>query len=232
MKHSFKWMAVMLCLALASTVMASDIVVNHGVDEAMPIVLSSEQGVSAPELLAHSVVHPKRPQLSSNLNQPSKLTLALVVRADGTVGRIEPIAVQHPGMGFEAEAVKALQNWKYKPATKAGQPVNSFDVVTILFPAELKAPERGEIPVDFRDLNNMLTMAVMHGEKPMLGGNTNFPEGAMPASVAGNFLVKANIYVAKEGELYNRNPPDPETGPTDDSNFITVPPNVGIVPGG
>ena len=217
-----------------SGALAGDVVVRHAVDETLALALPSEDGVTAPRLKSSSARTPRLPGAALDLGKVSTVTMALVVRADGSVGRVEPIAVQHPGMGFEASAVRSMQNWRYEPAQKNGQAVDSLDVVTVLFPPA--SQRAGELPggYDFM-VASAIRDALFRGDTPLLpkGYSDPDPGSFTPTATPKDFLTVARLFDVKEGELYNRNPPSrQETPPTDGDFFFPVPPNVGIRPGG
>jgi protein TonB len=60
------------------------------------------------------------------LGMKGHVTLAIVVRADGTVAdRMRVVAVHPTGRGFEEAAVHAVRMWRYNPAVRRGKPVES-----------------------------------------------------------------------------------------------------------
>jgi len=72
------------------------------------------QAVSTPE--------PDFPVSASRENKQVMLLLSAIVNKEG---RVEEIEVLNPGSdGFDAPARDAVRNWKFKPATCGGQPVN------------------------------------------------------------------------------------------------------------
>ena len=59
------------------------------------------------------------------------LLLEAVVEADGSVGEIRTVYRRHPE--FEPAAHKALKQWRFRPATRAGNPVPVLVTVEIAF---------------------------------------------------------------------------------------------------
>lgn len=71
-------------------------------------------------------VPPVYPPTAKWLGVKGHVTLAIVVRADGTVGaRPRVISARPPGRGFEEAAIEAVRAWRYKPATRGGRPIAS-----------------------------------------------------------------------------------------------------------
>jgi periplasmic protein TonB len=53
--------------------------------------------------------------------EQGRVGLALTVKTDGTVGKVR--VTQHLSPELDAEAVKAVKQWRFKPGTKNGKPV-------------------------------------------------------------------------------------------------------------
>jgi hypothetical protein len=92
-----------------------------------------EAGTAAGEVPPVLVDQPE-PQLSPELTeklgaseQSIAVRLRLVVREDGTVGEVEILEVRPPDQEaarlFADETAAYVKRWRYKPATRAGQPV-------------------------------------------------------------------------------------------------------------
>jgi protein TonB len=67
-------------------------------------------------------------------NVQGNVTLYAVIHSDGTVGEIRVLA--SPDDRLDALARTALAHWKFRPATKDGQPVALEAVVVIPFRAK------------------------------------------------------------------------------------------------
>lgn len=63
-----------------------------------------------------------------------RLRVRLLVRADGTVGAVE-LLVSSGDAELDRAAVSALGNWRFEPARRDGQPVDSYYVVWVAFRA-------------------------------------------------------------------------------------------------
>jgi TonB family protein len=69
---------------------------------------------------------PVYPATAKWLGVKGRVTLAIALRADGSVaGRPRVVAVHPAGRGFEAAAVNAVRTWGFKPAIRGGRPVAS-----------------------------------------------------------------------------------------------------------
>ena len=62
-----------------------------------------------------------------------RVVLAILVLKDGTVGRLRPLSVAPTGIGFTKSALDSVRRWRYKPALKDGQPVDSDFTVVVDF---------------------------------------------------------------------------------------------------
>lgn len=71
-------------------------------------------------------VPPVYPAKAKRPGVKGQVTLAIVVRADGSVANRPRVVAAHPaGRGFEEAAVDAVQRWRFKPAIRGGRPVAS-----------------------------------------------------------------------------------------------------------
>ncbi len=61
-----------------------------------------------------------------------RVRLRLLVRADGTVGAVE-LLVSSGDADLDRAAVAALSGWRFEPARRDGQPVDSYYVVWVAF---------------------------------------------------------------------------------------------------
>lgn len=61
-----------------------------------------------------------------------RLRVRLLVRADGTVGAVE-LLVSSGDAELDRAAVSALSSWRFEPARRDGQPVDSYYVVWVAF---------------------------------------------------------------------------------------------------
>ena len=76
-------------------------------------------GVTAPRAIV--MPDPKYAETARQSRYEGTVVLWAIV---GQEGKIEAVRIQRPlGMGLDEEAVKAVREWKFQPATKDGQPV-------------------------------------------------------------------------------------------------------------
>jgi TonB family protein len=88
--------------------------------------------LSAPDAIQKS--DPGYPIELMRANVQGTVTLYAVIHSDGTVGEIRVLA--SPDDRLDAFAKSALARWKFRPATKDGQPVALEAVVMIPFRAK------------------------------------------------------------------------------------------------
>jgi TonB family protein len=104
-------MKLMLALALVAFVAAQD----------SPTVYRPGDGVSLPQ--ATKQVQPQyTPEAMANRIE-GKVGLETVVLADGTVGDVKVTESLDSLYGLDANAVKAMKQWEFKPGLKDGKAV-------------------------------------------------------------------------------------------------------------
>jgi protein TonB len=116
----------------------------HGAVPDEPLLISTPQpppGPSAPRIPGiddvtypvldpDSKVTPDYPELARQARVETRVVLRAVILGDGTVGEIEVLRCDRPGLGFEQAAIEAIARWRYEPARRHGRPVDvSFTVV-------------------------------------------------------------------------------------------------------
>jgi protein TonB len=72
-----------------------------------------------------AIIHKVEPQYSKealDAKLQGEVRLSLVIGADGIPSDIK--VVRGLGMGLDEKAVEALQQWRFKPATRHGEPVD------------------------------------------------------------------------------------------------------------
>ena len=86
-----------------------------------------------PERLAESHVRPTIAALADGEPVTGEVTLAATIRVDGSVTDVQVLSSSRPGAGLEHAAADAVRRWRYKPATRDGQPIDSRLTITVTF---------------------------------------------------------------------------------------------------
>ena len=97
-------------------------------DEDKPI-----QADTMPELLSESVIKPVYPEDARKAGISGKVVLDVVVMKDGTPGEI---AVREGIEGYPSlaeSAMEAVSQWRFKPATRKGEPVDMAVAIPVAF---------------------------------------------------------------------------------------------------
>lgn len=89
--------------------------------------------VEAPVLIEESKISPNYPELARVARRAATVILQAVIHADGTIGEIEVLRCNSPGMGFEEASIEAVSQWLYVPSTQHGIPVDVFFTIRIVF---------------------------------------------------------------------------------------------------
>jgi TonB family protein len=83
-------------------------------------------------------VKPQYPDAALAAGRSGEVTLECVVNPDGSVGEVRVITSLDPSL--DAEAVKALKQWQFKPGSKDGKPVPVAVTVEVTFSVRHKGP--------------------------------------------------------------------------------------------
>ena len=78
-------------------------------------------------------VHPLYPQYASNTWMGGVVLLQVVIDKDGTPNQLCVVKADPDLRDFRAAAAEAVRQWRYKPATKGGEPVAVFHTVRVQF---------------------------------------------------------------------------------------------------
>ena len=84
-----------------------------------PLALHVGNGVSAPVII--SAPDPEYPKSGADAKKEGLVVLTIVIGADGLVHNASVVKTLSPD--FDAKAIAAVKNWKFKPAQKDGQNV-------------------------------------------------------------------------------------------------------------
>lgn len=86
-----------------------------------------------PERLPESYVTPTVSALPAGEPLTGEVKLRATVRVDGSVQDLEVVSTTRPGVGLEQATLDAVRRWRYKPATRDGQPVDARLTITLTF---------------------------------------------------------------------------------------------------
>jgi TonB family protein len=90
-------------------------------------------GVSVPERIESSYVHAVYPSAAAKAQLSGRVVMQAVVRKDGSISDVLVLSCSQPDVGFEQAAIDAVEQWRFRPATLAGQPVDAYTTITIQF---------------------------------------------------------------------------------------------------
>jgi len=113
-----------------------DVDVLIGVPEPPPPsgpLLAGAEGVTLPVLIAETKIKPDYPELARVARIEGRVILQAIVLKDGSVGELEILNCNRPGMGFEEAAAEAVTQWRYKPAMQRGKAVDVYFTVRVDF---------------------------------------------------------------------------------------------------
>jgi TonB family protein len=80
---------------------------------------TTSTGIQPPQVIKSA--NPVFPDAVKNLGYPARSTVHIIVKVDGTAG--DPYIVQAAGLGLDEEALRAVAQYRFKPATQNGKPV-------------------------------------------------------------------------------------------------------------
>jgi TonB family protein len=80
-----------------------------------------EDGIESPKLVRSA--KPQYTQAALSAGIEGAILLEAVVREDGQIGDVRVLHSVDQKFGLDEEAIRALRTWRFKPATKFGQPV-------------------------------------------------------------------------------------------------------------
>jgi protein TonB len=89
--------------------------------------------VTNPVLIESTKVQPEYPELARVARLEGNVILQAIIHADGTVGDLQILRCNRPGMGFEDAAVQAVRQWQYHPAKQGDRPVEVYFTVYVEF---------------------------------------------------------------------------------------------------
>jgi protein TonB len=96
-------------------------------------MLAGVGGVTQPVRIEESYVRPNYPEVARLARIECRVVLQAVIQSDGTVGEISVLSCSQPALGFEEEAIEAVQQWRYRPALEGNRPVDVYFTVLVDF---------------------------------------------------------------------------------------------------
>jgi protein TonB len=96
-------------------------------------MLAGAGGVTLPERIEESYVQPEYPELARLARVEANVVLQAVILRDGTVDEAEVLRCTRLGFGFEEAAADAVRQWRYRPATQDGVPVDVYFTIRVEF---------------------------------------------------------------------------------------------------
>ncbi|MGH9750925.1 MAG: energy transducer TonB [Candidatus Polarisedimenticolia bacterium] len=86
-----------------------------------------------PALIEATRALPRYPEAARRARVQGVVILLIVIRTDGTVGRIEALRAPDHRFGFDLAAIEAVKEWRYRPALMQGRPVAVEAIVQVDF---------------------------------------------------------------------------------------------------
>ena len=122
---------LLLCVGMPAFA-AGELLVLRGGEEIV-VMHPGVDGVDHPKALTSYNHSPGYPRDALELGEDSQVTVAVLVRKDGTVGEAHLVDVRHPDYGFDEAALRTVRGWRFRPAKQGGQKVNSYTFVRFNF---------------------------------------------------------------------------------------------------
>ena len=152
---------------------------------ATPTAYKPGNGVVAPKLTKE--LKPVYPEAAKDAGIAGVVVMQAVVLADGSVGNIEVTRGVDPRL--DAEAVRALKQWRFSPGTKDDQAVPVSVEIEMTF-STVRGPR-----VDSADVmkpgNGVTSPRLIHEVKP------SYPQAARAAAITG--LIEMECVVLPDG---------------------------------
>jgi TonB family protein len=98
-----------------------------------PVTGTEFGGVSFPVLIEGSTILPVYPEEGRRQGVSGQVVLEALVSVDGSLRVTRVLQTPAENMGFEDAAIKAAEQWRYKPAMKDGKPVDVYFTIVLEF---------------------------------------------------------------------------------------------------
>ena len=134
-------MRKMLKLALVMTLFAV-LLVSPAVAKKAPVERTVVDGIALAEVKVRSQITPYYPASARVAKRHAEVVLTLEVNGQGRVSNVDVISTSVEGLGFDVSAADAVKQWRFHPALKDGEPIDSVTVVRLTFaPPTLRSPD-------------------------------------------------------------------------------------------
>jgi TonB family protein len=127
-------LAAVLLLALAAgPVFGAGEKIRLSNGKLLNVMHPGEDGVSEPRVFQTRMIAPDYPHQARGVQGDSTVTLAVLVTRKGRVAEAFPVDSDHPGRGFEEAAMRAIGQWRFRPARHGKEKVDSYTFVRLTF---------------------------------------------------------------------------------------------------
>jgi TonB family protein len=92
-----------------------------------------------PQIILKTQKSPEFPPAALAARFTGTVTLRVTVQPDGQVGDVDIVHCTRPKVGFEDASIAAVKQWRFEPATNAGEPVE----YTTQFRLNFRNPKAG-----------------------------------------------------------------------------------------
>jgi len=90
-----------------------------------PAPEETDPDVTPPQIIIKTQKAPVYPPAALAARFSGTVMLSVTVLRDGSVGKTEIVECSHPNVGFEQAAATAVKKWRFQPAMKLGEPIES-----------------------------------------------------------------------------------------------------------
>ena len=107
-----------------------------------PVDRTVIDGVTLAEVKPGSQMQPYYPATARDTDRLAEVFVSLQVLENGRVGDIDIVGTSIPGKGFEQSAQDAVKFWRFHPALKGGEAIETTTLVRLTFaPPTLRSPD-------------------------------------------------------------------------------------------
>ncbi len=150
-----------------------------------PAEAENEDLVNPPVLVPETMVRPEYPEACRKKGIQGDVLLDVTVLDDGTVGEVTVKEGVKACPVLDKNAEAAIRQWKFKPATRNGEPLK----MTIAVPFSFKLNDK-EALLDVDTMPEMINESII---------NPVYPEDARKAGISGK--VTLEVQVLKDGSV-------------------------------